>query len=452
MQQSALLVDALTQYRAITRTNLRTMPEWSLLSADQQEAVMVVSTVLPFRTNQYVVRELIDWNRVPDDPFFQLNFGSEDMLAPADYRRVADLLRANASKPELEAAAHAIRRRLNPQPDGQLTHNVPSLDGRPLAGLQHKYRDTVLFFPNQGQTCHSYCTFCFRWAQFVGLDELKFEARETHDLVRYLRAHPEVTEVLITGGDPMIMRTSALRYYIEPLLDPELDHVNLRIGTKSVANWPYRYLTDPDADDVLRLFEQIVARGRHLAIMAHYNHPRELQTPMAQRAVARIRSTGAQIRTQSPLIRRINDQPETWAELWTLGVRLGCIPYYMFVERDTGPRHYFEVPLVRAWEIFRLAYQRVSGLARTVRGPVMSALPGKVLVEGLAEVAGEQALVLAFIQARDPDWVRRPFFAKPDPKATWLDDLRPAFGATEFFFAREMQRFETARRLSLDIM
>lgn len=452
MQHSALSVDAPVRYRAITRTNIQASPEWSFLSAEQQEAVMVVSTVLPFRTNQYVMRELIDWSRIPEDPFFQLNFGSAEMLAPEDYRRMAELVRAGVSKPELEAAAHTIRRRLNPHPGGQLTHNVPSLDGRPLEGLQHKYRDTVLFFPNQGQTCHSYCTFCFRWAQFVGLDELKFEARETHDLVRYLRAHPEVTEVLLTGGDPMIMRTSALRYYIEPLLVPELDHVTLRIGTKSVANWPYRYLTDPDADDALQLFEQVVARGRHLAIMAHYNHPRELQTPMARRAISRIRSTGAEIRIQSPLIRRINDQPETWADLWMQGVRLGCIPYYMFIERDTGPRHYFDVPLVRAWEIFRRAYQQVSGLARTARGPVMSALPGKVLVEGLADIAGEQALVLAFIQARDPDWVRRPFFAKHDPTATWLDELRPAFGAKEFFFDGPMRRFATGRRTSLNVI
>nr|WP_255216860.1 hypothetical protein [Pseudenhygromyxa sp. WMMC2535] len=116
---------------------------------------------------------------------------------------------------------------------------------------------------------------------------------------------------------------------------------------------------------------------------------------------------------------------------------LGCVPYYMFIERDTGPKGYFEVPLVRAWEIFRDAYSQVSGLARTVRGPSMSAFPGKVAIDGVTEVAGEKVFALQFLQARDPSWVRRPFFAAYDPEASWLGDLRPAFGRERFFFEEE---------------
>ncbi len=116
---------------------------------------------------------------------------------------------------------------------------------------------------------------------------------------------------------------------------------------------------------------------------------------------------------------------------------LGAIPYYMFVERDTGPKGYFEVPLEGAWEIFRSAYQRVSGLARTVRGPSMSAFPGKVAMLGVTDVRGEKVFNLEFLQARNPDWVRRPFFARYDPEASWLDQLRPAFGERKFFFERE---------------
>lgn len=398
---------------------------------------MVVSTVLPFRTNEYVMRELIDWDRVPEDPMYQLTFVQPGMLAPEDYATMARLVRNDAPKGEIKAAANRIRLRLNPHPAGQLTHNVPKLDGRPLPGMQHKYRETVLLFPSQGQTCHAYCTFCFRWAQFVGMDDLKFQAQETRDLVDYLQVHPEVSDVLITGGDPLVMRTKALRNYVEPLLDDELEHVqNIRLGTKSVAYWPQRWVTDPDADDLLRLLEQAVAAGRHVAVMGHYNHPAEIKTPMAQEAVRRIRSTGAEVRMQSPLIRHVNDDPDAWTDLWRTGVKLGAIPYYMFVERDTGPKRYFETPLVRAWETFREAYRQVSGLARTVRGPSMSAFPGKVLIDGVAEVRGEQVLCLQFLQAREPSWVRRPFFAKYDPDATWLDDLVPAFGEKQFFFER----------------
>ena len=115
-------------------------------------------------------------------------------------------------------------------------------------------------------------------------------------------------------------------------------------------------------------------------------------------------------------------------------MRQGCIPYYMFVERDTGPKEYFEVPLARAWEIFRAAYSRVSGLARTVRGPSMSATPGKVLILGVQQVAGEKVFVLTFNRGREREWVWRPFFAKYDSQATWLDQLEPAFGEDRFFF------------------
>jgi hypothetical protein len=111
----------------------------------------------------------------------------------------------------------------------------------------------------------------------------------------------------------------------------------------------------------------------------------------------------------------------------------------MFVERDTGARNYFEVPLERAWQIYREAMQRVSGLARTARGPSMSASPGKVEVQGVTEVAGEKVFVLRLIQGRNPDWVQRPFFARYDPEATWFSDLKPAFGEAHFFFDDEYE-------------
>ena len=113
------------------------------------------------------------------------------------------------------------------------------------------------------------------------------------------------------------------------------------------------------------------------------------------------------------------------------------VPYYMFVERDTGARRYFEVPLARAWEIYRDAMRRVSGLGRTARGPSMSAGPGKVEVQGVSEIRGEKVFVLRFIQGRNPEWVQQPFFARFDPHATWLDQLQPAFGDSRFFFEDE---------------
>jgi KamA family protein len=409
------------------------MPFWPALDPEVREAVQVVSQVLPFRSNEYVVQELIDWNRVPEDPLFQLTFPQRGMLRPEVYRRVLGAVRGG-DRATLDAAVREIRLALNPHPAGQLTHNVALLEGRPVPGLQHKYDETVLFFPSRGQTCHAYCTYCFRWPQFVDLPDMQFEAREVMGLTGYLAVHPEVSDVLLTGGDPLIMKARVLRRYLEPLLSPELEHVqNIRIGSKALAFWPHRFVTDGDAEDLLRLFEEIVAGGRHLAVMAHYSHPVELSTSVAREAIRRVRDTGAEIRAQAPCIRHVNDHSETWAELWRTQVGLGIFPYYMFVERDTGARNYFEVPLVRAYEIFRDAYRQVSGLARTVRGPSMSALPGKVRILGVSEIRGEKVFVLDLLQGRKREWVRRPFYARFDPRATWLDQLRPAF-AERFFF------------------
>jgi len=110
----------------------------------------------------------------------------------------------------------------------------------------------------------------------------------------------------------------------------------------------------------------------------------------------------------------------------------------MFVVRDTGAQHYFGVPLVRAYEIFREAYKKVSGMGRTVRGPSMSATPGKVLVDGTPTINGKKVISLRFIQGRIPDWVQKPFYAEYDEKAIWLDDLKPAF-EEKFFYEDELK-------------
>lgn len=386
-----------------------------------------VASVFPFRTNEYVVDELIDWDAVPDDPIYRLVFPQPGMLSHADLGRMERLVADGAGNGERHAAANEIRWRLNPHPAGQTDENAPALDGVNLPGLQHKYDETLLVFPKQGQTCHAYCAYCFRWPQFVGEPDLKIATDDVAAMTAYLSAHPEVTSVLVTGGDALIMSTAVLRRYVEPLL--QLDSIeSVRLGTKALSYWPHRLLTDPDADDLLRLFEQVVASGKQLALMAHYSHPVELATDHARRAVARIQGTGAVIRAQAPLIRGVNDDASAWAQMWRDLTRLSVVPYYMFVERDTGPQGYFAVPLARGYEIFRDAYARVSGLARTVRGPTMSAHPGKVCVDGVTEVAGEQMFVLRMLQARDPDLVGRPFFARYDPEAIWFTDLKPAPG------------------------
>ncbi|UED87535.1 KamA family radical SAM protein [Streptomyces profundus] len=426
------------RFTAFGLSRLRRSKLFQRLPEERRFDIEVVSQVLPFRVNDFVLRELIDWDAPLDDPVFRLTFPHRDMLTPPAYEAMAALLRSGAGRREVEGLARSLRAGLNPHPAGQGTLNVPELNGVAVPGVQHKYANTVLFFPSAGQTCHAYCTFCFRWPQFVGAED-RFSAKDATGLAAYLKAHPEVTDLLVTGGDPMVMRTHRLASYLLPLLeDPGLAHIQtVRIGTKSLTYWPHRYLHDDDAGEVLALFRRIVAGGRHLSVMAHVNHWREMESPLFAEAVHRVRETGAVIRTQAPLLAHINDDPAVWATLWERQVALGMIPYYMFVERDTGADHYFQVPLERAWRVHADAVRRVGGLGRTARGPSMSCGPGKVEVQGVAEVLGERVFVLRFLQARRASWTGQPFFAAHDPRATWFDQLRPAFGRSRFFFSDE---------------
>jgi KamA family protein len=432
--------------------NYKTLPQINNLSEDMIEAIDVVGSVLPFKTNNYVVENLIDWNNIPDDPIFVLTFPQKGMLRAHHYEIIKQAIKSGASKSEIKVIADRIRLELNPHPAGQLDHNVPKMEGEKIFGMQHKYRETVLFFPGQGQTCHAYCTFCFRWPQFVGMDEFKFASKQVEHLVKYVSENPDVTDVLFTGGDPLIMKTKLLEAYIRPLLESNIKHLkHIRIGTKALAYWPYRFLTDDDSTDLLSLFSDIKKAGKHLAFMAHFNHPVELRPPVVKDAIEKILSSGAVIRTQSPVMKHINNSPQVWAEMLRKQVELGCIPYYMFVARNTGADHYFSIPLVDVWKLFRQTYQLVSGICRTVRGPSMSCLPGKMQILGVNEIGEEKVFTLRFIQGRSPDWVAKSFFAKFDDQAKWYTDLKPAFNEEKFFFQDELDKILNPEEIDVNL-
>ncbi len=420
-------------YKPYSLQNFREIPQMKFLSEEQKFGIEVVGTVLPFKTDNYVVDELIDWSNFEKDPFFILNFPQREMLGEKDFSKVASLLKQNVPRAGMLNEVKKIRMKLNPNPAEQES-NVPEFKGKRLNGIQHKYREIMLFFPTQGQTCHAYCTYCFRWPQFA-LNEFKFAMKEADQMVEYLKANTHITDVLFTGGDPAVMKTKFFEHYFDALLEANIPHLrNIRIGTKSLTYWPYRFTSDPDADELLRLFGKVKKRGINVALMAHINHPGELKTPAAKEAVNRLLNAGVQIRAQSPLLKHINDRSEIWAGNWKEQVSQGIIPYYMFVARDTGAQDYFAVTLNRAWQIYRSAYSQVSGIARTVKGPSMSCSPGKVQITGVTEIKGQKVFVLNFIQGRDPSWVGKPFFARFDPHAVWFDELKPAFGEPDFFY------------------
>ena len=418
--------------------NYLNIPQFKKIQDEIIENIKIVGTVLPFKVNNYVMDELIDWDNFKEDPIYNLTFPQKEMLSERNYNLIKNAYDQSYSQEKIQDLSNEIRMTLNPHPAGQKEHNIPKYKGQKLAGIQHKYMETVLFFPSAGQTCHSYCTYCFRWPQFTGIDTLKFAMNESDLLLKYLIEHQEVTDLLLTGGDPMIMNLRVFKSYIDPILE-NIEKTNIqtiRIGTKVLSYWPYKFTTDKDADDFLNLFEKIVKKGINLALMAHFTYTRELETEVVKNAIIRLRSSGVQIRTQSPILKHINDKPEIWADMWRKQVNLNLIPYYMFIARNTGAQEYFAITLEQAYKTFKAAYQSVSGVCRTVRGPSMSSIAGKIQVLGVSEIKGEKVYVLRFIQARNPDWVDIPFYAKYDPNAIWMNTLKPAF-SDKFFFEEE---------------
>ncbi len=127
-----------SKFKPYTRQSIVTARQWEWLTPELQEAVQVVSHVLPFRTNAYVMEELIDWKRVPDDPIYRLTFPHRDMLPAQEYEQLRELVLYKKDDAAIARLVHDIRMRMNPHPAGQMTHNVPRVNDAPLKGLQHK--------------------------------------------------------------------------------------------------------------------------------------------------------------------------------------------------------------------------------------------------------------------------------------------------------------------------
>ncbi len=425
-------------YKAFSFSSFSKSKYANNLSDQELKELELVSHILPFKVNNYILDELIDWNNKENDPMFNLYFFNKHMLHCGQLDLLQLTYFNTSTLEEKELIIKQIRAELNPHPAKQMTANVPLLNNKRVKGLQHKYKETCLIFPKSGQTCHSYCTFCFRWAQFIGDDDQKFYTDTSGLHFEYIKQHKEITDLLFTGGDPMIMSISKLREVISPFLGKDFDHIkNIRIGTKSIVNFPYKFVNDKETSELLSFFEEIIKSGKHLSVMAHINHWIEMNTDAFKTAVFNIRNTGAEIRTQSPILNNINDSSEVWIKMWQQQVKLGLIPYYMFIERETGAERYFNIPLYKAFNIFKDAYKQVGGLCKTVKGPSMSSIPGKVVIDGIIDIENKRYFVLNFLQARNPEWIKQPFLAEYDETSTWLFQLKP-FGG-KFFFSDELE-------------
>ena len=342
------------------------------LTATERERLRPVADRYAFRLNDYYL-DLIDWSD-PNDPIRRLVIPHDEELA--DYGAL------DASDEDANTVAR---------------------------GVQHKYSDTALLLCNE--VCGAYCRYCFRKRLFMAdNDEANNDVSAGID---YIRDHPEVSNVLLTGGDPLLMSTRRIAEILGALAD--IEHVRIiRIGSKMPAFDPWRLRRDQALWEVLR---EHPTRQR-IYLMAHFDHPREL-TDEALAELWKWHDAGVTTINQCPLIRGINDRPEVLAELWSRLSYAGCPPYYLFQGRPTAGNAPYEIPIVEGWRIFQQALTRGSGLARRARF-VMSHATGKIEIVAV----DRSKIYLRYHQAKDPANLGRFLVAERDDTAGWLDELR----------------------------
>ena len=296
-------------------------------------------------------------------------------------------------------------------------------------GVQHKYPHTVLLLCNE--VCGAYCRYCFRKRLFMNdNDEVSHDVSEG---LAYIANNPKVTNVLLTGGDPLLMSTRRIVEILRALRD--IPHVEIvRIGSKMPAFDPWRLLDDPG---LRAAFREHSKPKRRIYLMAHFDHPREL-TDAAVEGIDCFIRTGVICVNQCPLVKGINDDPEVLSELFRKLSFIGCPPYYLFQGRPTQGNEPYEVPIVRGWHIFSEALRHGSGLARRARY-VMSHETGKVEIMAV----DDKRIYLRYHRAKDPAKRGQFMIYKRNDEAYWLDELEPAKGHEAPKFPRS-SRFDVS--------
>ena len=277
-----------------------------------------------------------------------------------------------------------------------------------IPGLEHKYDSTVLLLVSN--VCGGICRYCFRKRVFINPQEQYL--RDLPAALQYIRDHHEITNVLLTGGDPLVLRPPYLESIIRQLR--EIEHVQIiRIGTKIPAFNPHLIIEQPD---LLQLIEKYSTDEKRIYIMTHFIHPREL-TDLSVKVTGLLQRAGAILANQNPLIRGVNDTPEVLAELLAKLSFIGIVPYYIFQCRPALGNKSYTVPVEQGYQIIEQAKALVSGLAKRVRF-IMSHSSGKIEIVGKTE---QQTYFKYHRAANDADSGRFIVY-KCNPNAYWFDD------------------------------
>jgi len=284
------------------------------------------------------------------------------------------------------------------------------IESTKVPGLQHKYPQTALILATN--RCAAYCRSCFR-KRLVGLPS-KEVIQRFEVAARYIREHTEITNVLISGGDPLILSTRVIKKFLDDL--STIDHLDfIRIGTRVPVVFPKRILEDDELFSLLQTYSRDIKR---IYLVTQFNHEREL-TRTSMRSIRKLIRAGIVLSNQTVLLNGINDNAEDLAALMRGLVRTGITPYYVFQCRPVRRvKKRFQVPLYKGYKVVEEAKKMLDGLSKRFRY-VMSHRTGKVEIVGIME----DKMYFRYHQAREPKNMGRFFSRRLSRTAGWLDDL-----------------------------
>jgi lysine 2,3-aminomutase len=228
---------------------------------------------------------------------------------------------------------------------------IDSLDedaDSPVPNITHRYPDRALFLVSP--VCASYCRFCTRRRK-VG-DPEKIPLNQYESAFEYIRNHPEIRDIILSGGDPMMLNDRRLEYLFQNLR--AIPHVEIiRIGSRITSHLPERITAE---------FCEMVKKYHPIYMNTHFNHPSEL-TPAAVAALGRLADAGVPLGCQTVLLRGVNDDPAIMKELMQKLLKARVRPYYIYMADQVAGGEHFRTMVQKGLEIIQALRGWTSGLA-----------------------------------------------------------------------------------------
>lgn len=281
-----------------------------------------------------------------------------------------------------------------------------------IPGLQHKYEQTAVLIVTQA--CAGHCRYCFRRRLMSKDVMVKETIEDLQEAISYIKQHPEIDNVLLSGGDPMVCSTRRLANLLAEL--SKIPHIwQIRISTKLPAFLPSRFTTD---SELLSVLKQYNSRFQ-IVFQCHFDHPREI-TPLSEKALFNLRQAGCLLTSQIALMRGVNAEVDTMTELYKRLHRLGVIPQYLFHPRPVKHATHFQLPIIEAMNLVEAIRQRCNGSVKRFRY-ILTHSDGKLELVGLMEGSPTQ-LVTRWHQVRQGLNKSGLMLVDVDKDTVWLEE------------------------------